>query len=720
LAGFTELKAAEIVINEFMASNVSFLENPDLEGDTPDWLELFNSGTEEISLAGLYLSDNVENYTKWEIPQGVKITPGGFLIFFADGSPGLGDNHANFKLSSAGGFILLVDRDGLTVVDSIFYGRQKSDVSKGRFPDGGEVFQFMESPSPGTTNQVGFEQQCEQATFSHAHGFYSESFQLQLSSNQPGTSIYYTLDGSEPTGSAGGSVHAYTEPITIDGTSIVRALTVHPDLLSNESLTQTYIFLEEVIRQPATPAGFPTNWGHSGTGDYEMDPDIVNAAAYKDQMFESLLSLPTLSLVTDMENWFGPEGIYLEGELDKRKTSIEYFSAGDTGHFQINGSIMIVGGTSVNRWKSDKLSMRIGFDAAFGQGKLYFPLFTPDDTWYNSLTIDARLNNAWHYGGKVKIMERGDTLSQNDIAQYTRDAFMAEMQNQVGGEAPYGKKVHLYLNGLYWGMHWLHERPDEHFAAAHMGGSADDYSVLKHSFEEVENGSSDSYLDLLELLDGDMMSPTILDHIGKHLDIEDLISYLLVNVTLGNSDWDHKNWYATRNEMSAAGRWRFHSWDAEHVMEGPRYFRFGRNKYGDPTYVHEKLMENREYRRLFLEQVEKLMITEGPLTPDGLKAIYAQLGDEVYTALIAESARWGDNRKNTPFTRDEHWQKEFDWIMNDFFPERPAYVIDRFKGLGIFSDLPSPVFYYQNDTFSTGYINRGDTLDFERSGLQIY
>ena len=47
--------------------------------------------------------------------------------------------------------------------------------------------------------------------------------------------------------------------------------------------------------------------------------------------------------------------------------------------------------------------------------------------------------------------------------------------------APHGKYVHLYLNGMYWGLYNLHERPDDSFADEYYGGDKDDYDVIKHN-----------------------------------------------------------------------------------------------------------------------------------------------------------------------------------------------------------------------------------------------
>ena len=120
-----------------------------------------------------------------------------------------------------------------------------------------------------------------------------------------------------------------------------------PGWLSTNVDTQTYIFLDQVIRQPANPAGFPASWG--GTpADYAMDQRIVNDARYSGLMRDSLLSIPTMSIVTDMDNLFGPAGIYenplMEGAAWERPASIEWINPDGSTGFQINAGLRAYGG----------------------------------------------------------------------------------------------------------------------------------------------------------------------------------------------------------------------------------------------------------------------------------------------------------------------------------------------------------------------------------------
>src|SRR4051812_26090779 len=67
---------AAVVISEFLAQNDGGLR--DLDGDTPDWIELHNTGASAVDLAGWHLTDNATNLTKWTFPA-TNIASGGYL-----------------------------------------------------------------------------------------------------------------------------------------------------------------------------------------------------------------------------------------------------------------------------------------------------------------------------------------------------------------------------------------------------------------------------------------------------------------------------------------------------------------------------------------------------------------------------------------------------------------------------------------------------------------
>jgi hypothetical protein len=146
-----------LVINEFMASNHTTLEDPDELGEFPDWIELYNGTAGTIDLEGMYLTDEFQDLTKWRIDAGVSIEPGQYLIFYADDDGTQGVYHTNYQLNVNGEIIVLVDSDGKTIIDSILFDGQLEDVSYGRFPDGDGSWSFQ-IPTPGSPNNLNLDE----------------------------------------------------------------------------------------------------------------------------------------------------------------------------------------------------------------------------------------------------------------------------------------------------------------------------------------------------------------------------------------------------------------------------------------------------------------------------------------------------------------------------------------------------------------------------------
>jgi hypothetical protein len=151
-------QAPPLFVNEFMALNESF--EPDEFGEFDDWLEVYNASDQLISLAGLWLSDDLTNPDKYAFPDTAVLGPFGFVRVWCDNDPEQGPYHADFRLSASGEEIGLFGPEiaGFPVIDSVTYGVQLPDTSLGRCPNGGDDWQIycLEpcafEPTPGTYN----------------------------------------------------------------------------------------------------------------------------------------------------------------------------------------------------------------------------------------------------------------------------------------------------------------------------------------------------------------------------------------------------------------------------------------------------------------------------------------------------------------------------------------------------------------------------------------
>jgi len=149
-----ESLAGKLFINEILAKNTTGL--TDQEGETDDWIELYNAGPGSVNVAGLYLSD--DKTVKWKIPGGrqslTHLEEGDFLILWADGDIEQGFNHLNFRLSGNGEQLHLFQYlyPDTLMIDSLSYAVQEDDISFGRYPDGSSEWRAMSHVTPGSSN----------------------------------------------------------------------------------------------------------------------------------------------------------------------------------------------------------------------------------------------------------------------------------------------------------------------------------------------------------------------------------------------------------------------------------------------------------------------------------------------------------------------------------------------------------------------------------------
>ncbi|PYJ00753.1 MAG: hypothetical protein DME25_19905 [Verrucomicrobia bacterium] len=129
------------------------------DGGFEDWFELYNAGTNWVDLGGYYLSDTPANPLKYRIPSGYTLSPGGFLLVWADEETSQNqtdrpDLHVNFRLAASGETIILSSPTG-ELVDRITFLQQTNDVSQGRYADGASTIYFMTTPTPRGPNTLG-------------------------------------------------------------------------------------------------------------------------------------------------------------------------------------------------------------------------------------------------------------------------------------------------------------------------------------------------------------------------------------------------------------------------------------------------------------------------------------------------------------------------------------------------------------------------------------
>jgi hypothetical protein len=717
--------ASPVRINEFMASNGAGLADED--GQFSDWIELHNLSDDPVDLGGWFLTDDAADLTRWEFPS-VPIAPRGYLVVFASNknrnSPKL---HANFSLAEGGEYLALIEPNGaIATAFAPEYPNQRRDVSYGFAPD--NTLAFFNSSTPGAANTGAPINFVADTKFNPNRGFFEAPFDLAITTATPGAVIRYTTNGVPPTATTG---LIYNGLIRISGTTTIRAAAFKAGLQPTDVDTQTYIFLDDVIRQSPTgtpPPGWPSSWG-ANTVDYGMDPAVVNDPRYRDTIKSDLKSIPTLSLVMRLADLFNPStGIYANPGQDgvnwERPCSFELIYPDGRAGFQVNAGLRIRGGFSRST-DNPKHAFRLFFRDEYGDGKLNYPLFGESGAQeFDKVDLRTFQNYSWSFQG-----------DGNGV--FLRDQFSRDTQLAMGHNAERGDFYHLYINGHYWGLYNTCERPEAAYGATYYGGERDDYDTIKvDPYNTVAtDGNMTAWTQLYNLARAGFASDAAYQRaLGNHpdgtpnpeypvlVDLDNLIDYMLMIIYSGNKDapisnflgnTNPNNFYSLRNRRLEA-RMGFHSFlhDSEHTLLVPDIDidRTGPFPSGDtsvsksnPQWIWQKLQANVEFKMRVADRIQKYFFNGGLLTPAANRERFLARKAEIDRAVVAESARWGDAKRATPFTRDTHWVAAINNILNNYFPQRTQIALNQLKAKGLYPNLAAPSFAQQGGNVAAGF-----------------
>ena len=632
----------EIVINEFLASNQTGLADPDF-GHLSDWVELYNSSPGSITLSGYFLSDDLDDPTKWQFPENTILPAQGYLLVWADDeATGL---HTNFKLGKSGEALVLSDADS-SALDSIRFGVQADDISFGRLPTEPLTWTFFSPASPGEANDITHTvPMTPEPLFSQAGGFYS-GIQWVSFQEMDQTEIYYSLDGTPPDDAA----TLYTGPLSITETTALRAIAYQTGKPPSAVITHTY-FID-----------IPVN-------------------------------LPVVSLVTDPANFFDDEiGIYVTGvngtggycagvvsnvnQAWERPVNIEFYSLDGEQGLNQRAGVKIFGGCSRHRYPQKSLALFARSD--YGDGSFSYPLFTEKD-------IDS--------------FESFILRSSADDQVYTlfRDAAAQEsLAGHMDADYQAYEPVVVYLNGVYWGIHNLREKLNEHYVAGNFGVDPEEVNLLSRDGSDwnTAHGSNVDYLSMLDFVTSHSMADPINFALVKDMmEVDQYIDYMIGHIYLAENDWPGNNikfWKANSGEYN---RWRWMNYDMDQSL---MYYRITENMidkcttttgpgWPNPewsTRLFRNLLENEEFRQQFLNQYAWHM--NSTFEPAHLLSLIDSLADRLRPEMPQHIERWGGMLDATGSAAESWIPPTFDSMdaweanieqMRDFARERQFYTV---------------------------------------------
>jgi len=707
LANQWQTHGSMLFINEFMASNSSASGIHDPLGDYDDWIEIYNPGDTSVDMAGMYLTDDLANRTKYHIPAGYSsqttIPAGGFLVFWADDETAEGPLHTNFKLSGSSEEIGLYDTDGVTQIDAVVFGAQTANISYGRYPDAEETWRFFPIPTPAADNNGGYWGEVEKVELSKERGFYDASFNLILACTTPGANIYYTTDGSNP---VIGEVAAptsirYTSPISVTGTQYIRAAALKTGWKPSPTETHTYIFgasdaikampLISLVGDPAQTFYEPNGimaivggyydgnsvWQPSGAGSY-------NNVLHRGIAYERPVSFEIIDPAAD-SNYQMNCGIRIHASDYTRPR----FRRGDDWLCSIN-----------------KISFNLFFRSNYGDDRFDYPFFplTPEVQQPQSICLRSGMNDR--------------------CSPFVKDEWMRRLFKEMGGVQETGTFANLYINGSYKTYYNPTGRADRQFYQEWYG-TDNDFDVISQS--GVRDGDNVAFNNLLNYIGiHSLANAADYNYFDSQFDIQSFVDYLILQIYSANFDWPNNN-FTVHRERSPAGKFRYAVWDAEGiekwVIDDPQ-FGMDVNAFDDmPTYgsapkglnglqwddiprFYRALKANSNFRQLWADRTHKWFHNNGVLTQDNLLARWYEVLGEVNPVLPLPPS----------------W--DFDFIPNSLIPNREPYVLLAFEDNGLFNRaFGAPVFNVNGSYKFGGYVTTSNSftiIDPCSSGGTIY
>ncbi|MFT5818998.1 MAG: hypothetical protein ACI8ZM_000220 [Crocinitomix sp.] len=364
-------------------------------------------------------------------------------------------------------------------------------------------------------------------------GVYTSAVNLELSHIEAGVSIFYTLNGDDPTVSD----HLYTGPITMDnigdGPDVFSLIPTNPNLTypygtysagraSSRGWVPPYTdgYKANVIRYKAFKPGFAPS--PTLTQTFLIDPSGTD-----------LYTMPIVSIAMDFEHIFSnARGFYVYGDHEdgnyeqkgadwEKMMSFEYIDKNGEIAISQDSRTRIHGGGSRH---APKKSFRI-YGETDTIKNFKYPFF--EDT-----EIDKYKRILLKAGG-----HRPDCFPRDDLGNMLTKGVNVEQQHF--------RHVIVFINGEYWGIHSIKERMDSYFIQNLYGIDDNDITMLDQEYDIQGNGheaDSAKMKNLEGFVDvNDMNDPTSYAYVLDRMDVDNYIDYMASEIFLSNEDWVYSN-----------------------------------------------------------------------------------------------------------------------------------------------------------------------------------
>ena len=710
-----------LYINEVCTHNKDCF--TDSLGRASDWLELFNGGSTDIDLSGFGLSDNTDKPFKFVFPSGTVIKKGQYLlvVLTKDGA-GMTELHTGFALSKSGESLILSSPDGKKL-QKLDIPALDENTTYGRSADGN--FSVM-APTPASVNRSA----PAAPVFSLESGFYNVNDVKELTITSSDT-VYYTLDGSDPTTSKTAKVYSGSIPMydRSEDDNVYSKYQHEDDSPYSIKLRQWF----EANPEKFDKATIVRAASRSSDGTFSK---VTSKTFFvmNDEKLEYYSGIPVVSIVTDPDNLFGKDnGIYVAGQqyLDnedkadnvanfystgkewEREANITYFNDGKLG-FSQNMGIRIRGASTRN---NQAKSFNVYARSEYGDSKLDYKLI--DD---NYSAIDGKTIKRYDSFG-LRAVTWIDRIREGVVHSALRD---------LPALATYDSdRCMLFIDGELWGMYEITEKASDYYIHSTYDVPSENVTIYKNG--ELEEGPKDEPLNLQHLgdfcLENDLSVKENYEYVTSKLDVDSIIDHYCAGLYIDTWDWPNYNYFMWRyngekidGNPYSDGKWRFGSFDFDYSI-GLTYQDFGGVesyqhdsftkmdgvKESIPTVIFAKLLENPEFKKQFADRFYTYAYS---IFESSKMVAEIDAQEEKYIDYMTMTAwRWNNGTPNLDlksFLSEEkaYYHTEME-NMRTFFRNRAKYAVENMqKYLGISKDN---ITYNKVEAQSSTYNSNGNS-----------
>lgn len=597
---------AQLKINEYSCANVStFTDN---NGNYEDWVELYNPGSSAVALSGYYLSDDAADPQKWQFPSTAPSVPaGGVVRVICSGADIIFGVwiHTSFKLTQCKPDGIILSNPGGSMVDSVQLRRNQDNHSWGRNPDGASSWAVYTTPTPNALNSTGTPMQTYATSpqFSVAPGFYPGAQTISLSSPDPGVTIRYTTDGSEPTAAS----TQYASPLNVSGTTVIRAKAFS----SNSSVPASFI--------------------ESNTYFIGVTHTTGVISVYGDQTDDLI----------EMGGW----------SVSEPRSGIEYFDKTGVFKTEATGTTNKHGNDS---WAYDQRGFDFVTHDQYGYNYVLKNKFfrTKNRTKFQRLIFKAAANDNYPFESGAHIRDSYvHHLSQHGDLHLDERSWEPAV---------------VYLNGRYWGVYDIREKVDDADFTEYYYDQPDKNNWLQFiktwGGTWSEYGGAQAQADWSALVtyiqSNSMAVQANYDYVDSLLNVKSLADYFILNSWAVTTDWLNWNtgWWRGKNPASNDGKkWRYILWDNDacfgHYINytgvpdtSPNADPCNAEQLPDPggqghTTIMTELLNNPGFHQYYVNRYADLLNTT--LKCDTALAVLNMMIGEIDPEMTAQCTKWG-------------------------------------------------------------------------------